>query len=392
MENSPSRALRKKEYEDRMKEYEDRKKELDFDDYKSVSRCFSYEPSISYVLLSQAMRQNKEIDLLGSDYQVVRPWHYPVSTNLKVSQGRMYNSDGEDCTHHFWNEIYWLYVYFNQEYGFSDFDRYYIGDFITFGYNDNTYSENNTYESTRPYDYIGEFCSCPFISEWVVRNIKNMMEHVDEIRWADLRYVGTILPGMVWDRHKYGYGPIDILFGSKYFSLIPIFVERLIDKYGKKKSENMIRETLNHIRSGSKPHSSFWKEQLRNYSLTDEYNVQVTRPQLLDLLKCFKEYGLNILRKGDVESQCLASPIYIDNVGFKDFEAAIMLVGRFGFDIMAYRGESVRSKGWGYETRPPLISNVKNIYELVRANVPSLLTDRNQIPNQISRKRKHNEE
>jgi hypothetical protein len=39
-----------------------------------------------------------------------------------------------------------------------------------------------------------------------------------------------------------------------------------------------------------------------------------------------------------------------------------------------------------------LISNVKNIYELVRANVPSLLTDRNQIPNQISRKRKHNEE
>ncbi len=107
MENSPSRALRKKEYEDRMNEYEDRKKELHFEDYKTVSDCWSYEPSISYVLLSQAMRQNKRINLLGSDYQVVRPWDCRVSTNLKVYDGRMYTLDGRDVSSFFWDDIYW---------------------------------------------------------------------------------------------------------------------------------------------------------------------------------------------------------------------------------------------------------------------------------------------
>ena len=386
MENLPSRVLRKKEYEDRMNEYKDRKKELHFEDYKTVSYYWSYEPSISYVLLSQAMRQNKQINLLGSDYKVIRPWDCRVSRNLKIYDGRMYTGDGRDVSHFFWDEIYWLFFYFNQTYGLSDFDRYDIRDFITFGYNDNTYEENRTYESTRPYNYIGEFCSCQFIGEWIVRNIKNKREHMDEIRWADLRFVGTILPGMIWDRDKHGSGPIDILFGSKYFDLIPIFVRCLIDKYGKEKSENIIRDTLNHIRSGSEANSSFWKQQLRNYSLSDEYNVQVTRPQLLHLLKCFDEYGLNILRKGDVESQCLASPVYIDNIGYRDFEAVIMLVGRFGFDIMTYKGEEFLSKsGWGYEIHPPISSNINNVYELVRASVPRLVDD----TIQISRKRKH---
>ena len=142
MENLPSRVLRKKEYEDRMNEYKDHKKELHFEDYKTVSYYWSYEPSISYVLLSQAMRQNKQINLLGSDYKVVRPWDCPVSRNLKIYDGRMYTGDGRDVSHFFWDEIYWLFFYFNQTYGLSDFDRYNIRDFITFGYNDNTCLEN----------------------------------------------------------------------------------------------------------------------------------------------------------------------------------------------------------------------------------------------------------
>jgi hypothetical protein len=57
MEDSLSRALIKKEYEYCKKEYEDRKKELDFEDYKTVSSYWSYESLISYVRLSQAMRE-----------------------------------------------------------------------------------------------------------------------------------------------------------------------------------------------------------------------------------------------------------------------------------------------------------------------------------------------
>jgi hypothetical protein len=146
---------------------------------------------------------------------------------------------------------------------------------------------------------------------------------------------------MIWDRTRHGHTPIDMLFGSKYFPLIPLFVKLLIDKYGKKKIEFMIRDTLNHWKNDWQ-YFSFWKHQLHNYSLSDEYNVQVTRRQLLELLECFKEYGLNILRKGDVKSQYLASPHYKEGVGFRNFEAVIMLVHRFVFDIMAYKGPLIR--------------------------------------------------
>ncbi len=154
----------------------------------------------------------------------------------------------------------------------------------------------------------------------------------------------------------------------------------------------MIRDTLNHWRNDSQ-YFSFWKHQLRNYSLSDELNVQFTRPQLLELLECFKENGLNILTKDDVKSQYLASPRYEEGVGFRHFEAVNMLVRRFGLDIMAYDGRLIR-EGWRGERDPAVISDIDITYEIVRENLPSLVAARN-VPslvasrNLTSRKRKY---
>jgi hypothetical protein len=189
---------------------------------------------------------------------------------------------------------------------------------------------------------------------------------------------------MIWVHYPFRCGPIDELFESRYYSLIPLFVVSLIEKYGKEESQDTIRRMLNYERCNGK---TFWKEQLDNYSLSYMPNEQVTRDQLLQLLDCFNHHGLNILRKDDVKTQCLGTPDFHETLGFRNFESVNMLVGRFGFDIMAYDG-AIIDKGrqpWAYKRCPALISNVKTIYELIRANVPSLVVARNQI----SQKRKY---
>jgi hypothetical protein len=158
------------------------------DSYRRTSQSYygKYESTISYVRLCQTMRQKKQIDLLDLNGNVVCPWNHEISNNLKVSNGRMYE-DGLDISTFFWNEIYWLYYYFNDKYGLgTNFDCNDIGDFISFCNNDNTVSKKEMYESTRPYCYIGELCSCQFISEWLVRDIWGKRTRVDEIRWADI--------------------------------------------------------------------------------------------------------------------------------------------------------------------------------------------------------------
>jgi hypothetical protein len=132
--------------------------------------------------------------------------------------------------------------------------------------------------------------------------------------------------------------------------LIPLFVKSLIDKYRREESEDMIRNTLNYERCNG---NAFWKEQLCNYIVLYEPD---------DLLDCFNIYGLNIiLTKDDVKAQCLGTPDYYDkDVGFKNFEAVIMLVGRFGFDIMTYDGAIIVKShaAWVYKHCPSLISDV----------------------------------
>jgi hypothetical protein len=349
-----------------------------------------YEPSISYISLCQKMRKTKKIDLLDCKGTVIRRWDIPFSTDLKVIKGRMYEND-IDISNFFWDEMFWLYCYFNEKYGSIDFDRNDIAaDFFWFGNEDDTDEDNWRFERDRPYEYIGEACSCKFIERWLEYEYYENEETVDDIWREDLQDVGQILPQMIWVHYPFGRGPIDELFESRYYSLIPLFVASLIEKYGKEESEGIIRRTLNYERCNGK---TFWKEHLDNYRKSYMHNEQVTRDRLLQLLDCFDSHGLNILRKDDVKTQCLGTPDFDDTLGFTNFESVNMLVGRFGFDIMAYDGDIIdKGRPWAYERHPALISNVKTIYELIRNNVPRLVADRNQIPNQIPRKRKRNEE
>ena len=343
-----------------------------------------YEPSISYIRLCQTMRRRKEIDLFDCKGILIRRWDVPFSTNLKVIDGRMYE-DKLDISTFFWDEMFGLYYYFEKKYGYGDFDRNDIGrDFFWFGTEDGTDSDNEEFERDRPYFYIGEVCSCKFIEQWLEHRYYNNEESLDDIRMEDIQDVGQTLPRMVWVHYPFGRGPIDELFESRYFPLIPLFVVSLVEKYGKEESEDIIRRTLNYKRANGK---TFWKGQLDKYTLSDMPNVEVTRDRLKHLLDCFNSNGLNILRKDDVKDQCLGTPDLHETLGFRNFDSVNLLVDRFGFDIMAYDGAIIDEarRPWAYKRYPAVISNVKTIYELVRKHLPSFVDTRNQI----SRKRKY---
>jgi hypothetical protein len=98
----------------------------------------------------------------------------------------------------FWDEIYGLYVYFNEKYGLSDFDCNDIGDFVSFGNKDDTDSDNERNERDHPYGYIGEFCACKAIKDWLVYEINKNKETVDKILREDIQHVGEILLCMIW--------------------------------------------------------------------------------------------------------------------------------------------------------------------------------------------------
>jgi hypothetical protein len=121
------------------------------------------------------MRKEKKIDLLDSDNYIVCDWNAPLSTDLKVVEGKMFEGN-IDISCFFWDEIYWLYHYFNTQYENkyvpyedSDKDSY---DFISF----RTYTERD-YEykidlDKHPYGYSGKFCRGNFIAYWIMIQLK----------------------------------------------------------------------------------------------------------------------------------------------------------------------------------------------------------------------------
>jgi hypothetical protein len=106
----------------------------------------------------------------------------------------------------------------------------------------------------------------------------------------DIKHVGEMLPTFTW---KAG-GLILPLFGTKYYHLIEGSIQSLVNTYTKECVENFICNTVNHTFTRQFSPNTFWQHQFCTCS-NDVHNVQGTRNQLLDLLDCFKRYGLNIL-------------------------------------------------------------------------------------------------
>ncbi len=320
-----------------------------------------YESSTLYVTLAQTLRRLNRVDLQNQKGEIVRYWDCPLSTDLIVSNGRMYD-ESLDITSFFWDEIYWLNYYFYDKYtvGISPFKRRCnYQDFIRFFTTDDHDSNN-----------IHELCSCKYIYDWLVMNnydIKCCRDDAED--WLrDMKEVGTILPLMIWDRDGSWHDePIHTLYHSKcHFEMIEVFVKSLFDGHGKNICEGLVRYTFNNM--NEERNQTFWQDILSLHTFTTVHDEPVL-PRFSKLLKTFDMYGLNILTKVDVEIQRLtiyASQCTWEWACSKEVEVVNELVNRFGFELLAYPGvtDTLTPK-----LRFPLLSNFDMTYEVIRANI-----------------------
>lgn len=339
------------------------------------------ESSTNLIRLSQIMRKEKRIDLLDSNNHIVRYWDDPLSTDLKVVKGKMFEDD-IDISRFFWDEIYWLYRYFYCQY--EDENKSFDGseeqsyDFISF----RTYTDFDYQDEIDPYlrapNYIGKYFTCDFIHYWIMIKLQiDPNEDVDNTLMSDLQHIGQILPTITWNAG----GLIIPLFGSKYFHLIEGSIQSLVDTYKKEDVEMLISYTTNYpITREFGPHTTFWQHQFRNFSMPlswdDLHNVKATRKQLLELLNIFKQFGLNILTLEQVRNQCLACNACPRNVHYQNVKGTEILVQKFGFEILAFPGdyENKSLPGWELVRELPLISNINYTYEVLRANADLIQT------------------
>jgi hypothetical protein len=304
----------------------------------------------------------------------------------------MFNGD-MDISRFFWDELYWLHDYFNKQYkDKEDKDKYdtFDGseeqsyDFISFI--TNTYLDHE--DEIDPYvchpDYKAKHFQCNFIYIWIKFKLEiDINTDVDNTLMMDLKYAGEILPTITW---KAG-GLILPLFGTKYYDLIEGSIQSLVNTYTKEHVENLISNTVNHPFTRQFSPNTFWQQQFRNCS-NDVHNVQVTRNQLLDLLDCFKQYGLNILTLEQVQEQCLACNAHPRSVIFERVQGTRILIERFGFKVLAFPGD-YQDKTlyiWDWECYPPLISNIHITYEVLHANVDFIVRRQSYV-----QKRKYHE-
>jgi hypothetical protein len=359
------------------------------------------ESTTNLIRLCQRMRKEKKEDLTDSNSNIVRYWDEPFSTDLHVVNGRMYDGD-TDISRIFWDEVYWLYSYFNtQYYNDEDDDNEYSTyndsedeydhfdgttlqsfDFITFLY------DNNRIDYMIPFErralHISRHFKCDLIYNWLKFQLKKYVNgDVDSTFMMDIKHVGEMLPTITWKAD----GLILPLFGTKYHDLIEGSIQSLVDTYVKERVEYLISCTLNTECSEEFSPNTFWQQQFRNVS-NDEQNQFGTRNQLLELLDIFKKYGLNILTLEVVKKQSLACNACPRSVTFERVQGTRILIERFGFEVLAFPGdyEDKRQKIWDWERYPPLISDMHITYEVLRANLDFIVSKQS-----YGRKRKYHE-
>jgi hypothetical protein len=210
-----------------------------------------------------------------------------------------------DISRFFWEELYWLYCYFNRQYN-DENDK---NEYGTFNGSEDEYdifdaSEEQSYDfitfvdhedEIDPYArhprYIAKPFKCNFIHCWIKYKLKREINaDVDTTLMMDIKHVGEMLPTIMWKAD----GLILPLFGTKYYHLIEGSIQSLVNTYTKERVEYLICGTVNDPFTEQFSPNTFWQQQFRNCS-NDVHNVEGTRNQLLDLLDIFKWHGLNIL-------------------------------------------------------------------------------------------------
>ncbi len=347
---------------------------------------YMHESTTNLIRLSQRMRKEKRIDLLDSNNgDIIQGWNAPFSTDLKVREGIMFNGD-INISFLFWEELYWLYYYFNTQYKYVYNDDEYdtfdgsedeydnsvgseeqFSDFISFITNTHLDYEDEIDPYVRHPNYIAKNFQCNFIYRWIMFKLEiDLNADVDNTLMMDLKYVGEILPTITW---KAG-GLIVPLFGTQYYDLIEGSIQSLVSTYENECVEDLIVNTIDHTSTRQFNRNTFWQHQFRKCS-NDVGNVEVTKSQLLNLLECFKRYGLNVLTLEQVREQSLACHACPRSVTFERIQGVRILIEMFGFEVLAFPGD-YQNKSlpmWDWERYPPLISSLHITYVVLRSNV-----------------------
>jgi hypothetical protein len=108
----------------------------------------------------------------------------------------------------------------------------------------------NNDSTSLPYNYIDEFCSCKYIYDWPVKDNYNIQHNPEDMEnWMrDVKHIGLIFQGMIWDRSNWVDGPIHTLYHSKcHCGLIEVYIKLLLDSCGQTVCENLIRHSFNNM-------------------------------------------------------------------------------------------------------------------------------------------------